>query len=217
MNRDLEVVIVGSGRVGLGTAEQLAERGHNLTIIERNPDRVDETLDTYIATVVEGDATRPSILEQAGLDRADVLAALTDTPGTNLAVCLAAKRYNSDIRTVLRTVTANTDEYDGYVDEAAFPERVGARLMVNAVEGSGMRAFEGAPGDLDLVEIEVAEEAPIAGLTLAEVSLPAGVLVVSAARGHHIAGPETELSAGEKYVVAVEPGVADELRQLFRG
>ena len=217
MNGDLNVVVVGSGRVGLKTAEQLAERGHNLTIIERNPDVVETTLDAYVGTVVEGDATRPSVLEQAGLDRADVLVALTDTPGTNLAVCLAAKRYNPDIRTVLRTATSDTGEYEGYVDEAVFPELYGARIMVNAVEGGGMRTFEGAPGDLELIEVHVAEGAPVAGHTLADVSLPRGVLVVSAARGHEIAGPETELVAGENYVVAVEEGVADEVRQLFRG
>jgi trk system potassium uptake protein TrkA len=89
--------------------------------------------------------------------------------------------------------------------------------MVNAVEGSSMRAFEGAPGDLELVEIEVAAGAPVAGLTLTDVSLPQGSLVVSEARGDRIAGPSTELTAGERYVVAVEPGVSDEVRQLFRG
>lgn len=217
MNADLDVVVVGSGRVGLQAAEQLAERGHNLTIVERNPDRIEEALSAYVATCVEGDATRPSVLEQAGLDRADVLAALTDTAATNLAVCLAAKRLNPDVRTVLRTVTSDTAEYEGYVDDAVFPERYGARLMVNAIEGSGMRSFVGAPGDLEFIEVHVAEGAPVAGLTLADVSLPEGVLVVSAARGHHIAGPSTELVAGENYVVAVEEGIADEVRQLFRG
>lgn len=217
MSRDLNVVVVGSGRLGLNAAEKLAERGHNLTIIERNPEQVDAALDTYVATVVEGDASRPSVLEQAGLERADVLAALTDTPGTNLAVCLAAKRYNSDIRTVLRAATPDTSEYDGYVDVAEFPEQYGARVMTNAVEGSAMRSLEGAPGDLALIEIEVAETAPVAGLSLADVSLPEGTLVVSAARGDRIAGPDTELVAGERYVVAVEPGLDDEVRQLFRG
>lgn len=217
MNADLDVVVVGSGRVGLNAAEQLAERGHNLTIVERNPEQVEEALSAYVATVVEGDATRPRILEQAGLDRADVVAALTDTAATNLAVCLAAKRLNPDVRTVLRAVTRDTAEYDGYVDDAIFPEQYGARLMVNAVESGGMRTFEGAPGDLELIEVHVAEGAPVVGLTLADVSLPEGVLVVSAARGHEIAGPSTELVAGENYVVAVEEGIADEVRQLFRG
>lgn len=217
MSRDLNVVVVGSGRLGLNAAEQLAERGHNLTVIERHPEQVEAALDAYVATVVEGDASRPSVLEQAGLDRADVLAALTDTPGTNLAVCLAAKRYNSDIRTVLRASTPDTDEYAGYVDVAEFPEQYGARVMTNAVEGAGMRSMEGAPGDLEFLEIEVADQAPVAGRSLADVSLPEGTLVVSAASGDRIAGSDTELVAGQRYVVAVEPGLADEVRQLFRG
>lgn len=109
-----------------------------------------------------------------------------------------------------------TPRYEEYVDRVIFPERVGARATVNAIEG-GVQTFEQAPGDLELVCMTVATGAPVAGRTLETVSLPQGALVVSDGDGNRIAGPETELTAGETYIVAMEQGVANEVRQLFRG
>lgn len=214
MTRDLRVVVVGSGRVGLTAARALSERGHTIVLVERNPERVRTALDEYVASVIEGDAARPSVLEQAGLDRTDVVAALTNTPATNLAVCLAADRLG-DVRTVLRAADPE-ESYDGYVDATVYPESAGARLAVNAIEG-GMTSFADTGGDLELIEMRVAEAAPIAGRRLSEVSLPYGMLVVSDASHDETAGPKTEMKTGETYIVAVQPEIADEARQLFRG
>jgi len=56
-----------------------------------------------------------------------------------------------------------------------------------------------------------------AGRTLAEVSFPAGTLVISGEDGSQILKPETTLTPGSQYVVAVEPGVVAEVLQLMRG
>lgn len=213
---DLRVVVVGSGRVGLRTARILDDRGHDVVIVERNPERVENAADAYVATVIEGDATRPRVLEQADLQRSDVLAALTNTMGTNVSVCTMAKRRNPEIRTVMRSVHPEDEEYDGYADAVVFPEGAGARVAVNAIEG-GVEALEGLTGDLDLLQLEVEEDAPVAGRALAKVNLPRGSLVVGDAAGDHVATAETELEVGETYLVAAEPAVADEVLQLFRG
>lgn len=213
---DLRIVVVGSGRVGLRTARILDDRGHDVVIVERNPERVENAADAYVATVIEGDATRPAILEQAGLDRTDVVAALTDTMGTNLAVCVMAKRMAPSTRTVMRSVHPQEEGYGDYADHVIFPEGAGARVAVNAITGEA-RIVEAVSGDVDILEVEVRSAAPVAGRTLEEVSLPEGSLVISGAAGRRIATASTELTPGKTFLVAAEPAVADEVLQLFRG
>jgi trk system potassium uptake protein TrkA len=216
MNGNFRVVIAGGGRVGHRTAEMLDDRGHDVVIIESDPDMADELSDDYIATVIEGDATRPSILAQADLERTDVVAGLTETTGTNLATCMMAKQMTSDIQTVVRTEREPDDEFDQFVDNVIFPERAGARAAANAIE-MDVSALEDVTGELDIMEIRVHDDAPVAGRTLSDIALPRGSLIVSDAEGDQIAGPETALQPGETYVVAAEPDVMDEVMNLMRG
>ena len=217
MNGDARVVIVGSGRVGLKTARLLDERGHDVLMIERNPERVERTLDSYVATVIEGDATRPSVLKQVGLERTDVVAAMTNTMATNLSVSMLVDRLDPGVHTVARVPDGDLEEYEGLADTLVCPERAGAAAAASAILGRGERTVEGLPGELRLLELEVVEGAPVAGRTLTKVKFPRGSLVVSGAAGHHVAASDTELRAGESYLVAVEPDVADEVSRLFRG
>jgi trk system potassium uptake protein TrkA len=217
MTSDLDVIIVGGGRVGFQTAELLADRGHDVTIIERDESVVDDIADEWVATIIRGDATDPDILEQASVGRADVVAALTGETGLNLGVCLAARQMAPDLRTVARIERASGDAYTRFVDAVVFPERAGARVAANEVEGADVETLVDVTRNLDILQIRVAEGAPAAGKTLANVRFPAGTLVISDEEGQRIARPDTTLTAGRRYVVAVEPDVADEVMNLMRG
>ncbi|WP_424015345.1 potassium channel family protein [Halorubrum xinjiangense] len=213
----LNIVIAGGGRVGFQTAEILAERGHEVTIIERDERIVSEIADEYVATVIRGDATNPDIIEQAGIERADAIAALTGETGLNLAVCLAAAELAPEIRTVARIDRAAGTAYTRFVDAVLFPERAGARVAANEVIGSDVQTLADVTGDLDIMLIRVAEGAPAADKSLSEVRFPAGALVVSDDDGQRIARPDTTLTPGSRYIVAVEPDVADEVMNLLQG
>jgi trk system potassium uptake protein TrkA len=194
----------------------LDDRGHDVVVIERDPEVADALTDEYVATVIRGDATHPGVLGQAGLDRIDVVAALTGNTGANLAVCIAGTRLQPGIRTVMRTDEAMDGEYDDFVDSVVFPERAGARVAANAVE-RGVRSLEDVTGALESMEIEVDEGAPVAGRSLSDISLPRGSLIVSDGDGERIAGSDTVLEPGRSYVVAIEAAVSDEVLNLMRG
>lgn len=213
---DLRVVVVGSGRTGLQTARLLDDRGHDVVIIERNRDRVDDLLEEQVATVIEGDATNSAVLRQADLTQTDVVASMTDTMGTNFTVCTLAENIASDIRTVMRSVFETTKDYAAHVDEIVFPEQAGARSTVNAIE-TGVTSLEETGAQIEILEIRIAPDAPVAGHQLSEIGLPQGCLVITNIEQTQIVGAETTLRPGQTYVVAVEPDVADEARQLFRG
>ena len=217
MPTNLDVVIAGGGRVGFQTAEILADRGHNVTIIEREERTVSEIADEWVATVVQGDATNPDIIEEAGIDRADVIAALTGETGLNLAVCLAAGELSPGIRTVARVESAAGEVYTRFVDAVLFPERAGAKVAANEIVGSDVQTLADVTGNLDIMLIRVAEGAPAAGKKLTEVRFPGGAVIVSDDGGQKVARPDTTLTPGKRYVVAVEPGVADEVMNLMRG
>jgi trk system potassium uptake protein TrkA len=213
----MRVVVVGGGRVGLRTARLLVDRGHDAVIVERDPERCEQLSDEYVATVVEGDGTDPAILRQTNLDRADALVALTGRTGRNLTTCLVAERLASgDLRTVMRVIGSDEAAYREFVDATIDPERAGGRMAANAVE-PGIQALEEVSGSVEIVEITVDEDAPVANRTLSEVAFPRGALVVSDVSTDRIAGPDTELIPGRTYVVAIAEGVADEVANLMRG
>ena len=216
MDGNFRVVIAGGGRVGRRAAHLLDDRGHDVVVVEADSERADTISDAYVATVIEGDATRPTILEQVDLDRTDVVAALTSVTGTNLAIGMMAKQMAESVQTVVRTEREPDDEFDRFVDEVIFPERAGARAAVNAIEPD-VSALEDVTGELDILEVHVAEGAPVAGKTLSDIALPSGSLFVSDAAGNNIAGPDTVLHVGESYIVAAEPSVIDEVMNLMRG
>lgn len=215
MPGDFRIIIAGGGEVGLRTAQLLADRGHNVVLIEEDEERCQMLSDEYVATIIDGDATRPSILRQAGPERSDAIAALTDDEAANFAVCMAAKQMAS-IRTVMRATQDPDPAYTEYVDGLVFPEYHGARVAANEITGIGVRTLEEVTGDLEIIEIEVTPEAPAAGKTLESVRLPRGSLIISDAQGR-IGGPQMRLEEGRRYIVAVESTVADEIMNLLRG
>jgi len=217
MVSSLDVVVAGGGRVGFQTARILADRGDDVTVIERDEDACADIAEEWFATVIEGDATNPSILEQAGVDDAHVVAALTGETGLNLAVCMAAQDLSPGVRTVARIDRASGEEYTRFVDAVVYPERAGARVAANEIVGSDVQSLADVTGELDIMQIRVAEGAPAAGKTLAEVRFPEGTLVISDDDGERVSRPETTLTPGKRYLVAVESDVVDEVMNLMRG
>lgn len=72
-------------------------------------------------------------------------------------------------------------------------------------------------GVLDIAEVRIGEDAPVAGNTLEDISFPDGSLVVSDVEGSQIARADTVLKPGQRYIVAAEPRVVEEVLRLLRG
>jgi len=217
MSHTKRIIVAGGGRVGLRTARELADRGHEIVLIEKEAERSDRVANERVAVVIEGDATSPAILEQAEPERADAIAALTDEAGTNLAICLAAKQVAPNIRTLARTDTGTEDAYDEIADATILPPELSAATAADILSGEEVRTIVGDHHDLEILEIEVGPGAPVEGYTLEEISLPQGSLVISDRNRRRVARGDTELQAGERYIVGVESDVVDEVLHLFRG
>jgi trk system potassium uptake protein TrkA len=221
MSADLRVVIVGGQHVGYHAARHLSERGHDAVIIEKDRDRVEFLSDQYEATIIQGDGGRRSILEQAGLGRSDVLAALTGYGAmTNVGICTMAATIEPDIGTVARIDHGDREEYTGLVDQVVYPEELAAHAATNEImhvaEG-GVQTIEQVTADLTLFELTVANDAPVAGRELNAVAFPRGAVVVAGRDSNQLPGPEMVLEPGFRYLIAVRSEVSDEVVRLFRG
>lgn len=221
MNADLRVVIVGGQHVGYHAARHLSERGHDVVIVEKDPARVEFLSDQYDATIIQGDGGRRSILQQAGLGRSDVIAALTGYGAmTNIGICTMAREIEPDIGTVARIDHGDKAEYAGLVDRVVYPEQLAAHAATNEimhVAGGGVQMIEEVTGDLTVLELTVAEEAPVADRKLSEMAFPRGAVVVAGRDSNQLPGPEMVLEPGYRYLVAVKTDVSDEVVRLFRG
>lgn len=214
----LHIIIAGAGRVGHRTARVLRDQGHDAYLIDKDPDIVEDARQALQSTVIEGDATDPNVLAQADPERADVLAALTETGATNFAICAVVKHLTDDIRTVARIERPDQlDEEGTFFDRVVYPERAGARSAVNQILTGDTRVFEDVSGDLDVLELQVAPEAPAAGRQLEATALPDQSHVVFDVTNDEVPQPSTELVPGHRYLVAAAPGVTREARRQLVG
>ncbi len=217
---DLRLLIAGGGRVGWKTAELLLDYGHEPVIIERDDDLVADLKDgtAKYTTVVGGDAVQQDTLRDAGIDKADVVLALTQTTGTNVAICESARELVPSVRTVARLHREPTEEDESdHVDEFVFPEHAGARVAVDLALGAPVQPIADLTTHLEVVALEATADAPAAGKALADVLIPTEATVIADMDSEELADGEMVVTPGDRYLIATKPTVADDLKKLFRG
>lgn len=88
----MQIIIVGCGKVGKTLAEHLTNEGHNLVMIDPNPERIQEVSELYDVMGIVGNGSSFSILQEAGVENTDLLIAVTGSDEMNLLCCLFAKK-----------------------------------------------------------------------------------------------------------------------------
>lgn len=169
----MEVVIIGAGQVGESIARSL-QHDHEVTLIERNgalAERIQIELDIL---VVEGDGTELRVLEEANVDRADMVLASTDSDEVNLVACASTKAI-SDANTVARVKAskylATWRRRPGTfgVDHMVCTDLLTGQEIVDLVGLPAAHDVETfADGLVTMAEFDVYEAAHIAGQTVAE-------------------------------------------------
>ena len=213
----MRILILGAGEVGFHLARQLSEESHDVVVVEQDPERAQGIQDAMDALVVEGNGASLATLEKAGVDRTDLLLAVTSRDEINLMACLSAAQYK------VPTKIARVSRTDYYDRTGILPlERLGVDLMINperecAVEtfqllqraaATEYAQFEG--GLVDLIGLQVRPGAPIAGKTLAEIgTLQRGsrYLIVAVVHGGRTVIPTgaDRVEAGDQIFVLGEP------------
>ncbi|MFB6096878.1 MAG: TrkA family potassium uptake protein [Haloferacaceae archaeon] len=217
----MRFVIIGAGRVGLRTARVLREEGHQVLLVERDHD-IAERARSDGFEVIEGDGSREAVLEDAGIETADAVGALTGDLNVNFAACMIGKHHGS--RTVMRIDEDYREEiyqqYADEVDEVIYPERLGAIGAKNALLGGSIQAIADIAQNLQVVMFTISQQSPMRGYSIDEVALPAQARILAFGKADEamsIPLPDDSLEAGDRIAVLADFEVLEEVRQLLVG
>ncbi len=217
----MRFVIIGAGRVGLRTARVLRDEDHEVTLVERDEPRVRRARNQDFRVVV-GDGSREDVLEDAGVDEADAIGALTSDLNANFAACMIAKHYGC--RTVMRIDEDYREniyrKYADEVDEVIYPERLGAMGAKNALLGGTIRAIADIAQNLQIVELAITDDAPVHGYTISELELPADATLLAFGKRDgvlEIPTADESLETGDRLVVLADFDVLSDVRQILVG
>lgn len=223
-------IICGFGRMGSGLARELEDAGQTFVAIEVNETRA-ELARSMGYLVVIGDSTEEEILEQAGLERAAVLATVLGDDAANVFVTLTARALRDDLSIIARGESVATEKklMKCGADRVVMPTSIGASkvsqwiLRPSADELLDRLADHGAAGldlsqiGLELDEYTIDESSPLAGQMLGQLDVNSnlGYLIVGVRRrGRAIElhpPPDTMLSVGDKVLLL---GYDDDLPEI---
>ena len=219
----MRVVITGAGNVGRHLATDLANRGHEITLIEQDKavaTRAKQDVPETVNTVL-GDACEPYVLEEAKLGEADVIVAATGDDEDNLVTSLLAKQEFAVPR-VLARVNHSSNEWmfteQWGVDAAVSPPHILTALVEEAVTvGDVVRLLKLERGKVTLVELTLEPGSKVVGRPLYELRLPLDSAIVAIIREEHVVipQPETVLAEGDELMAIARPEVEDDLRRAL--
>jgi trk system potassium uptake protein TrkA len=219
----MRVAIAGAGNVGLFIANDLHATGHEVQLIEQNPAVVeradaDEGVEWFIA-----DACEVTSLKEAGLERCDVVVAATGDDEDNLVVSLLAKQEFAVPRVIARVNHPKNEwlfnENWGVDLSVSTPHLITALVEEAVSVGRLVRILQFERGQARLVEVTLAENAPVVDRALKDVDVPRDVTVVAVVRGEHVVMPrgDTVFEAGDEVLAMVTPDSEENVRTILTG
>ncbi len=121
----LHIILIGCGKVGTTLIEQLSREGHDVTVIDRNPLRIQEITNIYDVMGVIGNGASYSVQIEAGIEQADLIIAVTDSDELNLLCCTIAKQVGQ-CAAIARVRTPDYSREVNYLRE-----KLGLAMIIN--------------------------------------------------------------------------------------
>ncbi len=219
----MRIVIVGDGKVGKSLTEQLSSEGHDIVVIDSNPNVISNVVNTHDVMGICGNGASYEVQREAEVNKADMLIAATSADELNILCCLVAKKIGAK-HTIARV---RNPEYSRQL--AFMREELGLSMTINpelaaANEISRMLRFPSAlkvdffaRGRVDLVELKVHAGGSLENQTLSSLSkkYQSKALICAVQRGEevHIPSGDFILRAGDKIYVT---GSQVEIEKFFR-
>jgi trk system potassium uptake protein TrkA len=218
----MRIVIVGAGAVGSYLAERLSAEGQDVVVIEDDEDRAADLQDRIDALVITGNGASPTILHEAGVDRADLLIAVSNSDGANVLACHVAADLGVK-RTVARVEDSDMREAVAglEVDFVIDPGEAAALELGALVRQSGVSELvEFGGGTLTLVGATIPPTSPVSGKPLNEMrTIQSSFDWVVAALVRHgqtiVAHGDTVIEAGDHVLIMVNSEDVDRATNLL--
>ncbi len=216
----MRIAIAGAGNVGRAIARDLIKNGHQVILIDRDPKaiKMDSVPD---AEWLMADACEVSALDNAKLDRCQVLVAATGDDKANLVASLLGKTEYGIPRVVARiNHPKNEWMFDSSwgVDVAVSTPQIITALVEEAVsEGDVIRLFTFRKGQANLVEITLPAGSKCVGKTVEEVELPDNASLAAIVRDGRVISPEKHdvFAAGDELLFVASATAESQLKSCF--
>ena len=214
------VIVAGAGKVGWNLARELLGKGHEVTLIESNRRRYLVVEQELEHSVQYGDATELWVLERGGIQRADLVIAVTGDDEDNMLICQVAKEKYLCQRIVARVNNPRNLQHFQLlgIRPAVSATDLILRLIEHEVPQYGLVQLLALEGErIEIIELEVVEGAPAAGMRVEEVPLPEGSLIISVLRGGagFVPKSDTVIEAGDEVLLILDPGLESAITPHF--
>ena len=192
--KGLRIIIVGCGKVGATLVEQLSREGHDLTIIDKSPQRIQSITGLFDVMGIVGNGASYSVQMEAGIEDADLIIAVTNSDELNLLCCTVAKRVGG-CAAIARVRTPDYSTEVGYLRE-----KLGLAMIINpeleaAKEAArilylptALEVNSFAHGQAELIKFKVPEGNMLDGMTIAFLgkTIAHNILICAVERGKEI-------------------------------
>lgn len=214
-----KVVVVGCGRVGAELASSIAEKGINVSVIDREQDAFQRLPARFVGETVQGNVMDLAVLRRAGIEGADGFAAATPSDETNLV----AARIARDLFRVPNVVARVYSPLHATVfARAGVQTVVSSSWSANRIEQllrhpSLIEVASAGHGEVRFVEVKIPEA--LSGKPVAALVEPGSCQPVTLVRGGEaiLAAMDTTMEAADLVVLAVRSGYVPELQALLSG
>ena len=214
-------IVAGGGKVGANVARSLLGMGHEVTLLEQRRERFERLEEEFDDAVLLGDATELATLERAGIERPpDIVLAVTGDDEDNLIIGQVAKEGYHVPKVIARVNDPRNQEH---FDLLGISQTVCATSNIMGLVGHEVpehdlvQLLELRQENLEIVEVQIDRDSPVAGKRVAGLSLPEGSRLISVMRNGtaEIAVGSTVLRPGDQVLAILQPGKEDELRKVL--
>ena len=211
----MNIIIAGCGKVGRALAEQLSREKHDITVIDRKPEAIQQITNIADVRGVVGNGASFEIQMDAGIDTADLMIAVTDADEVNLLCCLIAKKAGG-CQTIARV---RNPVYHHEIHH--IKDDLGLSMVINpewaaAMEMARLLRFPSAididafaNGRIELLRFQLEEQNPLCNNKIKDLHMLSRceVLICIVERGNEVLIPsgEVELKAGDMISVVASP------------
>ncbi len=214
------IIIVGAGKVGWNLARELLDKDHEVTLIEKNRRRYLTVEQELEHNVQYGDASELWVLDRAGIQRADMMIAVTGDDEDNMLICQVAREKYLIDQVIARV---NNPRNRPHFDLLGIKPTVSAtdlilRLIEHEVPEYGLvHLLDLEEERLEIIEMQISERSRVSSQRVGDLQMPEGSLLISVLREGRgfVPGPDTVLEAGDEVLAVLDPGKEDELKALF--
>lgn len=214
------IIVAGGGKVGYYLTKTLVNEGYEVLLIEKSKRKVETYSDRFGTVVLQGDACEAAICEEAGMQRADVVVAVTGDDEDNLVICQMAKRRFNVPRTIARVNNPKNEDVLKTlgVDVTVSQTNFIMHLIEQEIPSlSLVHLLTLKHADLAIVEATICNESRVIGKEINDIRLPSDTVVSLIIRNEKLIIPtgSTKLLAGDEIIALAKRDSEEELRELL--